>query len=655
MNATTQRSTSRTLFALLATAVTALVLALSLGAPAEAHAASADRADVMASWDAPSSGLGSTLAALELADAAPAAEQNQKQPAASGEAGSDGWESNMRSLVSQRALAIGGRIALALGLFIVGWIVAKMLSYAVYTLLSKTDFDNKLAERLGISMLLKDRKGSGEGGDVERFLAKVVYYLVMLLVVVGVLQFAGLSQVAGPLERLVDTVMQALPRLAKAAIIILVAYVAGRILSMIVTRALDGVGVDERFAKLSDSEQSDGTPFSSGAGKVVFWLLIVIGLAGAFEALEIEPIAGPMHNALDRIIGLLPRVAVAALIVFVGWILGKILRTVIKNLLSGVGFDKAMAKLGLDKFTGKSTWSDLVGMVVQIFVMLQATIAALGELGLTTLSEPLTGMIGQVWGMLPAIAVSAVIILVGVFVGGLLRSLVANGLRNVGFDSLMERIGFGKLSEREDRLGEFSELVAYGVQIGVILLAVAQALDNLALDTWSVYVNTFLAYLLKNVAVALVVVLVGFIIGRYVRDLIVARAGDDAANETQRWIGEFARYAVLVFAFTMAVRQLDVAEDFVLMTFGLLFGALCLAIALAFGLGSREVAGDIVKRRYDDAKKRLARSGGTRPAGGGLAGGLGGGASRPAGGGTGGAAPGGTTPPAGGTTPPAGG
>jgi hypothetical protein len=48
-----------------------------------------------------------------------------------------------------------------------------------------------------------------------------------------------------------------------------------------------------------------------------------------------------------------------------------------------------------------------------------------------------------------------------------------------------------------------------------------------------------------------------------------------------------------------------VAEDFVLMTFGLLFGALCLGAALAFGLGGRDVAGDIVKKRYDKARADL--------------------------------------------------
>jgi hypothetical protein len=179
--------------------------------------------------------------------------------------------------------------------------------------------------------------------------------------------------------------------------------------------------------------------------------------------------------------------------------------------------------------------------------------------------------------------------------------VVSGALRNLGLDTFMEKLGFKKLSEREDRLGEYSEMVGFAVQVGVVLLGVAQALATLQLATWSGYVGAFLGYIVKNVAVATFVVGVGFAIGNYVRDLIHAR-GDD---ETSKWMGEFARYAVLVFAFTMAVRQLDVAEDFVLLTFGLLFGALCLGAALAFGLGGREVAGDIVKRRYDEARRQM--------------------------------------------------
>lgn len=535
-------------------------------------------------------------------------------PQAEDSGGYDDWSTKLRVFASTEVVQTAARVVLAVLLFIGGWIVAKLLAYGAFQMLNRTKIDNILAEKLGISMLLRDRRGADgeDGGTVERLFARIVFWIVMLLVIVGVLEFAGLQQVAGPIQRLVDTVAQALPRVGKAALILLVAYVAGRVLSVFVTGALDRVGVDRRFAQLTEGEaaRSQAQPFSTTTGRVVFWLLMFFGLAGAFEALEIEPIAGPLRNAIDHIVSLLPRIAVAVLLVLAGWIIGRILRTVVRNLLQSVGFDALAAKLGLDKLTGKLSPSDLVASVLFVFVMFQASIAGLNELGLETLSVPLTGMMTRFWSLVPAIGASLLIILVGVVVGRLLRRVVSAALKNVGFDGLMSRLGFDKLPDRPDHLDEYSEIIALAVYVGVILLAVAQALANMQLDTWAGYVDSFLAYMVKNVAVAFIVVLIGFGIGNYVRDIIRSRRGDpnaatDVADESRGWLAEFARYAVLVFACTMAVRQLDVAEDFVLITFGLLFGALCLAAALAFGLGGREVAGDIVKRRYDAARSKM--------------------------------------------------
>ena len=533
-----------------------------------------------------------TFAAPLLAHAAPASSD-------------DGPLSQLGLMAENPAVQLGARVLLAILLFIAGWIVAKLVSYAVFRLLSMTDVDNKAAEKLGISLLLGDRAKSEDAeGKIERFVAQVVYYIVMLLVVVGVLEFAGLSQVAGPLERLVDTVVQSLPRIGKAALILVVAFFAGKILSKVARTALDGLNFDEKFAKLAESGEQKPA-FSSTVGGVIFWLIMLVGVAGAFEALEITPISEPLHGAIDHIVGVLPKVGFAVLLVVVGWFGGRIARAVVRKLLQGLGFDALAEKVQLDRVTGKTSPSEVVATGLMVFIILQATIAALNEVGLTTLSEPLTDMMGQFWNLLPKLAVGVVIIVVAVFVGQLLRRVVVGALRNIGLDRFMENLGFKKLSEREDRLGEYSEMLGFAVQVGVVLLGVAQALATLQLETWANYVGAFLGYIVKNVAVATFVVGVGFAIGNYVRDLIRARGED----EVGKWMGEFARYAVLVFAFTMAVRQLDVAEDFVLLTFGLLFGALCLGAALAFGLGGREVAGDIVKRRYDEARRQMA----TRP------------------------------------------
>lgn len=501
-------------------------------------------------------------------------------------------------LGSERAWEMGGRVVLAVLLFVVGWIVARLIASGVYSLLKRTTLDNKLADKLGLTSIMPS--GSNKNG-VERLFSRIVYWVLMLLVVVGVLDYAGLEQVATPLQGLVNSVATALPRIGKAALILGVAYLVARVLSYVIRNAMDGFGVDKRFAEMADGDPEKAPPFSATASNIVFWLIMVFGLAGAFQALDIQPVAEPLSNALDRIVSMLPRLGIAALIVFAGWILGRILRTIVSNLLKSVGLDGLVDRVGLGKILGKNKASELIGIAIMAFVILQASIAGLNELGLSTLSVPLSDMVSQIWELLPALVVSAAIVAVGVFVGGLLRKFVTNGLQNLGFDGLMERIGFGKLSKGESKVNDYSELVGYGVQVAVVLLTVAQALDNVQLDTWALFVNTFLAYLLQNVVAALAIVLVGFALGRYVRDLVAARQGGNGGE----WAGEFARYAVLVFAVTMAVRQLEVAEDFVLLTFGLLFGALCLAGGLAFGLGGRDVAEEVLRRRYTDAKTKL--------------------------------------------------
>lgn len=520
------------------------------------------------------------------------------------------WWDSVQDLLSSDALVVGKQVLLSLLLFLGGWLVAKLISFAVYRGLCRTSLDNKLAAKLHLGVL-NDGQPAGKPSQpnaLERTIARVVYYMLMLLVVVGVLQFAGLSQAAGPIQGLVDTVIQALPLVGKAALILVIAYFAGLILSRLVGAAISGLRLDARFAELSSPDQAapadapaaDAKPFSRAAGDIVFWLVMVAGLAGAFDALRITPISEPLHNALDRVIAVVPSLGFAALLVLAGYVLGRVVRVVLHNLLDSLGFNRLVDRLGLGKLFGHTRPSAVVGLLAMAFIVFQTSVAALNELGLVTLSGPLTAMMARFWLLLPSLAVSALVVVAGVFIGRLLRGAAAATLKNLGFDDLAARLGFPALTPRADNLERPSELVGFLVQLAVILLATAQACDNLELDTWSHYLNGFLGYLLKHVLVAVAIVGVGVAIGNYVRDLVRARSA--APGEAQnRWLGEFARSAVLVLAFTMAVHQLDVAPAFVLLAFGLLFGALCLAMALAFGLGGRDVAGDIVRRSVDQA------------------------------------------------------
>lgn len=420
--------------------------------------------------------------------------------------------------------------------------------------------------------------------------------------------------------------MQSLPLVGKAVLILVAAYMAGLILKTILTAALTRLGVDRRFSELAgdtttakDAKLPEGTVqagFSQAAGQAAFWLLMLVGLAGAFDALQIEAVAAPLRNALDRLVSFLPAAGTAALICVGGYVLARVARAVVKNALHALGFDSLAGRVGLDKLTGKTTPSDLVGLLLMAFIALQAGIAALDELGLQTLSVPLTAMVAQFWDVLPAVAVSAFIVGLGVVVARIVRGAIASALKNAGFDTLLANLGFGTLSERKGGPGDYSDLAGRIGQSAIVLVALAQALQNLALSTWAGYIDAFLLYSVKHVLVAVVIVAIGFAIANHVRHIVQAQRNADEP-ELPSWVGEFARYAVLVFAFTMAARQLEIAQDFVLVSFALLFGSLCLAAALAFGLGSREVAGEFVRSRYDRVSAQLGRQPAAKAADGG--------------------------------------
>ncbi len=492
------------------------------------------------------------------------------------------------------------RVLLGLAILVVGWLLAKMVALGVFKALCRTTWDDKIAEKLGLNLLISEK--ARQKHALERAIAAVIYYMLLALVLVAALQYTGLTQVAGPIERLVDSVLQAFPSIAKAVLILGVAYVAALILRKVTSRGAASLRLDERFAELAESDD-EHRPFSDNVGRVVFWLILLLGLAGALDALKITALSEPLTAAITQVVATLPAVAKAALLLVGGYVLGRIARAVLANLLASVGLDRLTTKLKLEALFARMKASAVVGLVAFWFIMLQVFIAALNALGLETLSAPLTEMVGQFWNLLPSLLVAGLIVGVGVVLGRLARGVVENVLKSLGFDKVLAKIGLGALANRSEKLDEPSEFMGLLVQIAIILLATAQALDTVGLVTWSLYLNTFLAYLLKNVSVAIVIVAVGFAIGNYVRDLVIG-SGED---ESRRWLGVLSRYTVLVFAFTMAVHHLDIAPDFVLIAFALLFGALCLALALAFGLGSREVASDIVSKQYKKAQENMAQ------------------------------------------------
>ena len=518
----------------------------------------------------------------------------------------------IKNMFGDPTLGAAMRAIVALFLFLFGWLIARLISRGVLTLTRRLLADQRVVDLLGLSAFTAPPPAPVVEGEepppappkIDEIVSQAIYYLLLLLVAIGVLEIAGVAESSGRLSRVLDRVVVALELGGRALVTLLIAFVIGRILQRGTVRVLDGLQVDRRFGGADKS----GAPVPTGdarlserIGRVTFWLIMTFGLVSALEALQIGQLSGPLRRALERMTDLLPAIGAAALIMLGGYLLGRIARAVVRNLLEAAGFNRLVARLQLDKPFKKTSPSQAVGWVAMLFVLVQAGIAALNQLELKTLANPLTGMMTRLYSALPALGLAIVLVGVGVIAGRLVRGWVEAVLKNIGFDRLMDRIGLGKLRGSAEGLSLPSEVLAFAAQIAVILVAAAQSLEALELHTWAGYVNAVLEFAVERLAVALVIVVLGFGVGTYVRGVILARRTLENA-ESITWIAGTTRYAVLVFAFTIALHQLGVAEHFVRTAFILLFGSLCLALALALGLGGREVAGELVRRQFERAR-----------------------------------------------------
>ena len=209
-------------------------------------------------------------------------------------------------------------------------------------------------------------------------------------------------------------------------------------------------------------------------------------------------------------------------------------------------------------------------------------------------SERMQTSLGQFATFMPAL-VGAVVIL---FAGYLLARLVERGtdrvLRKIRLNALLERGGVMQAVERSgshfNPTRVVSNLIFWIVMFAVMLLAA----NALGLESLANVFSELVSYI-PSVIAAIVIIIVGIVLGGFVGGLIMASAGALYGGPTLARVG---RGGVIVLAVFMALQELGIATDIVTTAFAILFGAVALAMALAFGLGNRELAGEITREWY---------------------------------------------------------
>lgn len=217
----------------------------------------------------------------------------------------------------------------------------------------------------------------------------------------------------------------------------------------------------------------------------------------------------------------------------------------------------------------------------------------------------LTSAMSLFFAVIPRLFGFILILLVGWLVSAILAKAVAIVLRKVRFNQLASRSGFADFVSKTGSDTDSSGMIALIAKWFVRLIALVVAFDALGLPAVSEVLRDLLLWL-PNLAVALVVLVIGGLAANAVSQL-VRGATAEAEFDHPEFLAKLAAIAVWAFTVVVAVNQIGVATTLVNTLFMAVVGALALALGLAFGLGGRDTAAEIV--RNWDRQARAKRGG----------------------------------------------
>jgi len=470
-------------------------------------------------------------------------------------------------------------LLIALAIFVLGFIVAKIIASVVRSLLKKTDLDTRFAEAL--------TEPGKAPAEIENIIAKVVFWIVMLFVLVATFERIGLYGISTPIAGFLDMLASdILPSLGAALLLIFVAWAIATFLRFIVLKGINLLKLDEKFSAYNDEETEEEKEGKVTLGEAlstaVFWFVFLLFLPAVLSTLGISSLADPVQGVFEEILLYLPNIFGAAVVLLIGWFGAKIISKVVSNLLAAVGVDAFGKKAGME---ADKSLSKVLGNLTYIFILLLVIVSALDMLKIEAISGPATEMLNTIINIIPALLGAAVVLIAAYYIGKVVSNLVKDLLSNVGFDSLPEKLGMGWKGEKSP-----SAWIATLTLIMIMFFAATSAAEILGSEFLVEALALFIAFFWK-VILAVIIIGIGFYFANVAHKAISA-----AETANAKLLANLARVTIIIFSLAMGLGELGIAEEIVNQAFGISLAAIGVAVALAFGLGSREVAGREVER-----------------------------------------------------------
>lgn len=206
----------------------------------------------------------------------------------------------------------------------------------------------------------------------------------------------------------------------------------------------------------------------------------------------------------------------------------------------------------------------------------------------------------EIGGFFPRLAAAIGILMIGFLLAKAVERITDFVFHRIGFDRWMREGGVTEALERAGTTLDPSSVLAKLVFWTVMLLVILIAANALGVQAVTGLFGEMLAYV-PHVFAAVIVLVLGILLGEFVKDLVLASAGTLAAAPT---LARAGKGAVILLSVFMALEQLEIAQDVLLVFFVAVVGAAALAAGIAFGLGGRDVAAEIARDWYERNRSR---------------------------------------------------
>ena len=388
------------------------------------------------------------------------------------------------------------------------------------------------------------------------------------------------------------------PRVVFAILILVATHFIAKAVQWAVAKLIDRMPVLKRHPQAG--VDSVGTEL----GRLAYWLVWLVGLVAALQPLGLNEVLTPVTVMTNEVFAFIPRVIGAGVLFFAGLILARVVRHVIEAALGALNLERLLGRAGIaigdaplavdesgiaqeGVAPARGSIAKAVGVTVSAVIIIFAAIGALRVLQISAISDPATAMLQSIALSIPNVLAALVILALAFIIGRWVKTLLETVLLGLGFDNALRALGVMPVTTVPSRV------VGSIAMTAVLIVGIMEAAHKIGGDSTAMLLFQVTA-LGGKVIFGTVIIVIGIFLARILSTLVGSSTGEGNYAQT------IIKYAIIALFTAIGLTFMGLADQIVMMAFGLILGSAAVATAIAFGLGGRDAAARILERWADE-------------------------------------------------------